>query len=271
MQGQMQGQVTTQMQPNAQYEQAQQQFHRVQYDPESGERYYPNQPVGNNVTEMTPHQGYMAVQNYSPAARAPLMAELPLNSPQSGQSGHSGNSATTGNNGNTESPTTTQPGGSNVDPHTPNTAAPLALGETPANDESSKKKRGRPKKLILDPETNVYIDSSHGKFKKLNKLLKESAQAQKPAESASDGSLMSKGSNIETIKDDVLKDLLKKKDKRGRPRKFPIEETGVTIKGIRVNGSLKARKKASALRAKDSKIEKKKRGRPRKVVPAAAP
>jgi hypothetical protein len=45
--------------------------------------------------------------------------------------------------------------------------------------------------------------------------------------------------------DEAVKELLKRKDRRGRPRKFPIEETGLTIKGIRVNGVTKNRKAKS--------------------------
>lgn len=105
-----------------------------------------------------------------------------------------------------------------------------------------KKRRGRPKKLILDPSTNEYITSSHPNFKHLNKLLKE-------AESNQNGSTESNILKDETISklndqptylrkldDDAVKQLLTKKDRRGRPRKFPVEQTGLTIRGIRVNG-----------------------------------
>ena len=43
--------------------------------------------------------------------------------------------------------------------------------------------------------------------------------------------------SMRNLGDEAVQQLLKKKDRRGRPRKFPVEETGVTIKGIRINGN----------------------------------
>lgn len=128
----------------------------------------------------------------------------------------------------------------------------------------AKKKRGRPKKLILDPSTNDYIDSSHPSFKQLNKALKESFSASNrfdeagnplspgaAAAAAASGKsrineqdvtinkLFDQPTYLRSFEDDAVQELLQKKDKRGRPRKFPIEQTGVTIKGIRVNGNSK--------------------------------
>lgn len=132
---------------------------------------------------------------------------------------------------------------------------------------SERKKRGRPKKLILDPETNEFIDSSHEHYKRLNKLLMETATDK--ANTNDMGKLIQKGSNFDSLNDQTVKQLLEQKDRRGRPRKFPIEQTGVTIKGIRVNGTLKARKKpVLAAYAVPDQVVKKKRGRPRREQPA---
>lgn len=132
---------------------------------------------------------------------------------------------------------------------------------------SLRKKRGRPKKLILDPETNEFIDSSHEHYKRLNKLL---MQTTADKTSTTDmGKLIQKGSNFDNLNDQTVKQLLEQKDRRGRPRKFPIEQTGVTIRGIRVNGTLKARKKPSLTAyALPDQAVKKKRGRPRRQQPA---
>lgn len=159
-------------------------------------------------------------------------------------------------------------------------------------DADGKKKRGRPKKLILDPETNTYIDSTHPNFKHLNKVLKDAtdgglskahqkelkqqrkqlqqqqaqqqAQAQAQAQQAQQqqqpkkrgrkpnsakahidnegipaslSKLFEQPPSMRNLGDEAVQQLLKKKDRRGRPRKFPVEETGVTIKGIRINGN----------------------------------
>ncbi|EDK40990.2 hypothetical protein PGUG_05088 [Meyerozyma guilliermondii ATCC 6260] len=114
-----------------------------------------------------------------------------------------------------------------------------------------KKKRGRPKKLILDPSTKSYIDSSHPRFKQLNKILKESSNPSTPNSSlghmnGQEGSRqLTQVTHLRDMDDEAVKELLKRKDRRGRPRKFPIEETGLTIKGIRVNGVAKNRKAKS--------------------------
>lgn len=132
---------------------------------------------------------------------------------------------------------------------------------------SNKKKRGRPKKLILDPATNLYIDSSHENYKRLNKLLKESSTS--PKTSPIDpqmGKLVTRGTNFGSLNDVAVKQLLEQKDRRGRPRKFPIEQTGITIKGIRVNGILKSRKKTPVATG-DDQAPKRKRGRPKREQP----
>lgn len=130
------------------------------------------------------------------------------------------------------------------------------------DDDGLKKKRGRPKKLILDPSTNLYIDSSHVNFKKLNKLLKQNTDG-----SIKQASPMESGLRFDSLNDQEMKQLLELKDRRGRPRKFPVEQTGITIKGVRVSGSMKARKKQMPVTTDPSnKVEKKKRGRPRTVV-----
>ncbi|OVF04689.1 hypothetical protein A9F13_26g00429 [Clavispora lusitaniae] len=130
--------------------------------------------------------------------------------------------------------------------------------------DGTKRKRGRPKKFILDPSTNQYIDSSHENYKRLNRLHKESIEAagerNTPKDSATD--FIAKGTNLGSLNDQAVKQLLEKKDRRGRPRKFPIEQTGVTIKGVRVNGSLKRRKPSSP--SLDADGNKRKRGRPKR-------
>ncbi|KAK6465212.1 hypothetical protein DFJ63DRAFT_316448 [Scheffersomyces coipomensis] len=158
------------------------------------------------------------------------------------------------------------------------------------NQNGEKKRRGRPKKLILDPETNQYIDSHHPRFKQLNKNLKittaELAQSSAltdhhysigtnqttinpsattttapiqvslPIQGISNGKppkpekeltpdlsrLFEQPTYLRTLSDPSVQNLIQKKDRRGRPRKFPVEQTGVTIKGIRVNGSIKTTK-----------------------------
>lgn len=128
-------------------------------------------------------------------------------------------------------------------------------------EEGAKRKRGRPKKLILDPSTNQYIDSSHENYKKLNKLLKESMAKASPASEKE--SIVEKGTSFDLLNDQDVKQLLELKDRRGRPRKFPIELTGVTIKGVRVNGS-KARSKSVSSPSPAVEKVKKKRGRPKR-------
>lgn len=147
----------------------------------------------------------------------------------------------------------------------------------------SKKKRGRPKKLILDPLTNQYIDSTHPNFKQLNKLVKTSSTvASTPPHisltalpSDTDGGitkLYDQPTYMRTLEDKAVQQLLQKKDKRGRPRKFPIEQTGLTIKGIRVNGTAKQRKKKAAelFHSNGQRIAKRERGRPRKTLLSSA-
>lgn len=126
-----------------------------------------------------------------------------------------------------------------------------------AHEDGTKKKRGRPKKLILDPTTNNYIDSSHENFKRLNKLLKESE-----AKTKGKNGPKSNGMKFDLLNDQDLKQLLELKDRRGRPRKFPIELTGVTIKGVRVNGSKSRSKSVSSPDPGTTKVAK--RGRPKK-------
>ncbi|CCE73243.1 Piso0_000272 [Millerozyma farinosa CBS 7064] len=140
-----------------------------------------------------------------------------------------------------------------------------------------KKKRGRPKKLILDPISNQYIDSSHPNFKQLNKLLKSSSPpvtSQSHSSQAHIGSenglskLYDQPTYLRALDDDSVQELLRKKDKRGRPRKFPMEQTGLTIKGIRVNGTIKQKKRKDSIviDANGQRIAKKERGRPRKLA-----
>ncbi|CAX45638.1 conserved hypothetical protein [Candida dubliniensis CD36] len=108
---------------------------------------------------------------------------------------------------------------------------------------TGKKKRGRPKKFILDPSTNTMIDSTHPNFKQLNKALKDGnidqdVRSNGSSTTISDMSvLLNSSGTVDGFNDLELKELLKKKDRRGRPRKFTVEETGVTIKGVRINGS----------------------------------
>jgi len=73
---------------------------------------------------------------------------------------------------------------------------------------------------------------------------------------------------MRTLEDEAVQQLLQKKDRRGRPRKFPIEETGLTIKGIRVNGTVKQRKKKDTeiYHSNGQRIAKRERGRPRKTL-----
>ncbi|PVH17927.1 uncharacterized protein CXQ87_000828 [Candidozyma duobushaemuli] len=137
-------------------------------------------------------------------------------------------------------------------------------------DDGSKKKRGRPKKYILDPATNEFIDSSHENFKRLNKLLKESTKTtSKKLGDAEQHVGIVKGTSLKSLNDVAVQQLLEKKDKRGRPRKFPIEKTGLTIRGVRVSGtgrgpSEKAQVTASNVAADTDKVSKKKRGRPKR-------
>lgn len=101
-----------------------------------------------------------------------------------------------------------------------------------------KRKRGRPKKIILDPSTNTYIDLSHPNFKQLNKQLKPMAHQYR----LDDGTTqLTSATNavLRSYDQNEVQLLLQKKDRRGRPRKFPIEETGLTIKGVRINGAKK--------------------------------
>lgn len=141
---------------------------------------------------------------------------------------------------------------------------PSIVTKTVAPTDEGKKKRGRPKKLILDPETNQYIDSSHEHYKRLNRLLKESSNPPKAIIlSELVGKLVTTGSNFNSLNDQTVKQLLEQKDRRGRPRKFPIEQTGVTIRGIRVNGTVKSRKRSTTTESLEEGT-KRKRGRPRR-------
>lgn len=132
---------------------------------------------------------------------------------------------------------------------------------TGTDEDGSKKKRGRPKKLILDPSSNQYIDSSHENFKKLNRLLKQNADVTvKQAHSAMENNL-----KFDSLNDQEMKQLLELKDRRGRPRKFPVEQTGITIKGVRVNGTIKGKRKESPVPLdSEDKVQKKRRGRPKR-------
>ena len=69
-----------------------------------------------------------------------------------------------------------------------------------------------------------------------------------------------------------MQNLLQKKDRRGRPRKFPVEQTGVTIKGVRVNGTMKQRRKKDddMYHSQLGRVVKRERGRPKKVQPSQA-
>jgi predicted type IV restriction endonuclease len=119
---------------------------------------------------------------------------------------------------------------------------------------NDRKRRGRPKKLIFDSSLNEYIDSSHPNFKQLNKELKnleriqmlthildadESFESENPGNNDSIAKLHHQPTYLRKLDDDAVKQLMQKKDRRGRPRKFPVEQTGLTIKGIRVNGNRK--------------------------------
>lgn len=153
-------------------------------------------------------------------------------------------------------------------------ASSLALSQ-PTPEMPEKKKRGRPRKLLLDPSTNKYIDSTHENFKQLNKLIKSSAEPNgllpsgafgllgNPELDSSLSKLYQQPAYLRTLDDDAVQQLLKKKDKRGRPRKFPVEQTGLTIKGIRVNGNMKPKRLKEAVRDDGLKIIK--RGRPRNL------
>lgn len=145
------------------------------------------------------------------------------------------------------------------------------ISKTATEEDGAKKRRGRPRKLILDPSTNEYIDSSHENYKRLNKiLLKESTESEKSHGFEKDVALLvAQGANLGSLNDQTVKQLLEHKDRRGRPRKFPIEQTGVTIKGIRVNGSSRTRRKSivspTGEEEKKTLLEQKDtRGRPRK-------
>ncbi|CUM66325.1 uncharacterized protein PRCAT00003987001 [Priceomyces carsonii] len=140
----------------------------------------------------------------------------------------------------------------------------------------SKKKRGRPRKLILDASTNEYIDSTHPHFKQLNKLLRESSPSTSQVKGASTKLYSARGDghtnlydqpiSMRTLEDEEVKKLLQKKDRRGRPRKFPVEQTGLTIKGIRVNGILKQKKRIRDNLGSGAVAVKKERGRPKKAL-----
>lgn len=143
---------------------------------------------------------------------------------------------------------------------------PLKTKFVPAiMEDGIKRKRGRPKKFILDPSTNQYIDSSHENYKRLNRIHKESMDAANKSD-AKEGTpgFIAKGTSLGSLNDQAVKQLLEKKDRRGRPRKFPIEQTGVTIKGVRVNGTLKRRKPSTPTLEADG-ITKRKRGRPKRI------
>lgn len=137
----------------------------------------------------------------------------------------------------------------------------------PATEEDgSKKKRGRPKKLLLDPSTNEFIDSSHENYKRLNRMLKSSTSVAQPGDEDKEKYIgLVKGTSLNSLNDIALQQLLEKKDKRGRPRKFPIEKTGLTIRGIRVSGTGRATssKTLDAVGDQD-KVAKRKRGRPKR-------
>lgn len=129
--------------------------------------------------------------------------------------------------------------------------------------------------MLYDASLKKYIDSLHPNFKELNKIAKSEAAAAaaaagakgedgfdevtgRPKKSKRDGEgspgmgailadaaplvraglerLCDQPPYLRSLEDDAVKQLIQKKDRRGRPRKFPIEETGITIKGIRVNG-----------------------------------
>lgn len=124
-----------------------------------------------------------------------------------------------------------------------------------------RRKRGRPRLLLYDSNTNEYMDSTHPNYKQLKKELESSGKLTDEflstylIKKASAGSATSREYNEADIRD-----LMRKKDKRGRPRKFPIEETGMTVKGVRVDGIKKQKGKPRA-----TGNSKRPRGRPRKV------
>ena len=147
--------------------------------------------------------------------------------------------------------------------------------------QESKKKRGRPKKLILDPVSNQYIDSSHPNFKQLNKLIKESMPEEAQLQTTTPPSWPNEGgegmsklydqpAHMRTLNDQAVRQLMQKKDNRGRPRKFPVEHTGLTIKGVRVNGTVKPPKKKKSVDMDGQKVAKRERGRPRKTLMSSA-
>ncbi|PYD24022.1 hypothetical protein DND58_29040, partial [Pseudomonas syringae pv. pisi] len=73
--------------------------------------------------------------------------------------------------------------------------------------------------------------------------------------------------SLKSLNDLAVQQLLEKKDKRGRPRKFPIEKTGLTIRGVRVSGTGRAsttQKVQLPVVAVDDKVNKKRRGRPKR-------
>ena len=81
------------------------------------------------------------------------------------------------------------------------------------------------------------IDSTHPNFKQLNKALKDGNIDQDVRSNGNNVTndmsvLLNSSGTVDGFNDSELKELLKKKDRRGRPRKFPVEETGVTIKGL---------------------------------------
>ncbi|KAM9932504.1 hypothetical protein OXX80_007870, partial [Metschnikowia pulcherrima] len=93
-----------------------------------------------------------------------------------------------------------------------------------------------------------------------NKLLKQNSDGIVK----SGHSPMENGLRLDSLNDEEMRQLLSSKDRRGRPRKFPVEQTGITIKGVRVAGSLKGRKKESpVLFDAVNQVQKKKRGRPK--------
>lgn len=145
-------------------------------------------------------------------------------------------------------------------------------------DDGSKKKRGRPKKYILDPATNDFIDSSHENFKRLNKLLKSTTKTKlKKLGDAEQHIGIVKGTSLKSLNDVAVQQLLEKKDKRGRPRKFPIEKTGLTIRGVRVSGTGRGPSEkrlpvaTTVLTAEMDKVTKRKRGRPKREESESAP
>lgn len=136
-----------------------------------------------------------------------------------------------------------------------------------------KRKRGRPKTLLFDASINQYIDSSHPNYKSVKQQLKNNSNGNEL-----DGSYLGKsittsnnpGNSHATHHSTYLiphefnelevQNLLRKKDRRGRPRKFGFEETGITVKGVKVGGIKKKRQPKTS----DESVVKKARGRPRK-------